>query len=87
MINGSRVHYHCRRFGSDARHRRAGYQDSAAVARQVGYFAEQTDSRGVRHLRGFDTQGRPYHATVNQDGRVKAMVGGAVIEFTVADAD
>ncbi len=62
-------------------------QDSAAVARQVGHFAEQTDSRGVRHLRGFDTQGRPYHATVNQDGRVKAMVGGAVIEFTVADAD
>lgn len=62
-------------------------QDSAAVARQVGHFAEQTDSRGVRHLRGFDTQGRPYHATVNQDGLVKAMVGGAVIEFTVADAD
>lgn len=61
--------------------------DSAAVTRQVGQFAEQTDSRGVRHLRGFDTQGRPYHATVDQAGRVEATVGDLVIEFTVADAN
>ena len=62
-------------------------QDSAALARQVGHFAERTDSRGVRHLRGFDTQGRAYHATVDQSGRVEATTGGMVIEFTVADAN
>ena len=61
--------------------------DSASVTRQVGRFAEQTDSRGVRHLRGFDAQGRPYHAAVDQHGRVEATVGGAVIEFTVADVN
>ena len=61
--------------------------DSAAVTRQVGHFAERTDSRGVRHLRGFDAYGRPYHATVDQAGRVEATIGGLVVEFTVADAN
>lgn len=61
--------------------------DSAALARQIGRYAEQTDRLGVRHLRGFDQHGRAYTASVSRDGRVECLVGGQVIEFTIVDAD
>ena len=61
--------------------------DSAALARQIGRFAEQTDRQGIRRLRGFDQHGRAYTATVARDGRVECLVGGQVIEFTIVDAN
>ena len=61
--------------------------DSAALTHQIGRFAEQTDRQGVRHLRGFDQYGRVYTASVATDGRVKCLVGGQVIEFTIVDAN
>jgi hypothetical protein len=61
--------------------------DSPAVTRQVGRFAEQTDGQGVRHLRGFDTQGQPYEVTVHKSGRVEAVVGSSVLQFTIAEAN
>ena len=60
--------------------------NAAAITRQIGRFAEVTDRQGVRHLRGFDVHGRPYEVTVDHNGRVEAVIGGQVVEFTVADA-
>ena len=61
--------------------------DAVAASREIGRFAEQTDANGVRHLRGFDQHGRAFKVTVGKDGRVQALVGGAVSEFTIADAN
>jgi hypothetical protein len=61
--------------------------DSAALTRQIGRYAEQTDRQGIRHLRGFDQHGRAYTASVAKDGRVECLVGGQLIEFTIVDAN
>lgn len=61
--------------------------DPASFAGSIGPYRETTDPNGVRHLRGFDRYGQPYHAVVKPDGSVECIVGAQVVEFTVAEAN
>ena len=54
----------------------------AAQTNVIGRFSESVDDTGTTHLMGVDPKtGKPYHLTVNPQGRVEGSVGDWVVTF------
>jgi len=56
-------------------------------ARVAGHYTESVDSRGNRHLRGFNgVTGQPYDVVIDANGNVEAAVGDWTVTFQVRQA-